>query len=169
MECPECGSRFSDDSFTCPFCGASPARPERQAVPPAPMDRGVNQRAEKAKREARVKVARLVTVIAILVTLALLFYFLMSSHLDQMQRDAEEAVCEANQRQVETAIQQFLMNNNRYPRSMEELVKPETHELRSIPVCPMSSAPYVWVPGDENLDKAPYISCPNSAKHGAGP
>jgi len=74
--------------------------------------------------------------------------------------DAQLRTCQLNQVTVHDAIQAYdaMFEDSVYPTGFDDMLRPETRALRSIPTCPLSDKPYIWVEGSP-----PSISCPTIA------
>ncbi|MFH1149201.1 MAG: hypothetical protein V1748_01870 [Actinomycetota bacterium] len=113
---------------------------------------------EERSRRFRLGVFISVGAVLLALTTMIFVYFLNS-----MNADTNRQICRNNQRSLNTSIQQYLLDNNRDPTSLENLVGPGTNALKSIPECPSGSDSYTWVPsGPGGL---PTVSCPNRKDH----
>jgi len=76
--------------------------------------------------------------------------------------NAQRRTCQLNLRTVDGAIQAYeaMFEDPVFPTGFDDMLRPETQTLRSIPTCPSSDKPYIWVEGSP-----PHISCPNESTH----
>jgi competence protein ComGC len=114
-----------------------------------------------AKRSTPV-VAIVIGIIAAVVIVVILLIAIAVPVFMNARSNAQRRTCQSNQRTVDGAIQAYeaMFENPVYPTGFEDMLKSETRTLKSIPTCPSSDKPYIWVDGSP-----PSISCPNNSTH----
>jgi prepilin-type N-terminal cleavage/methylation domain-containing protein len=92
-----------------------------------------------------------ILIIAILVAIAVPVYL-------NARANAQRRTCQSNLRTVDGSIQAYesIFDNPIYPAGMGDMTQPGTKTLKSVPQCPSSANPYIWVGGEP-----PEISCPS--------
>ncbi len=145
-----------------------PAPPLESSLPPGPLPPGQVPQAypgefiEAPKR--RISVPALIAIIA-LVVLLLAVAIIVPTVLvyTSSQKNAQKRTCQANQRNVESAIMEYAASSpdENYPSSLNDLTSAGV--LNSIPTCPSGNKSYIWVKGE--IGSQPSISCPNRADH----
>jgi len=176
MYCHRCGKEIDESVYFCPNCGA--ARPTAEQ-PPAeagptttsgtPQPLGYVRQPVVApapyqvppKRSTPV-VAIVIGIIAVVVIMVILLIAIAVPVYLSARSNAQRRTCQSNQRIVDGAIQGYeaMSKDPVYPTGFGDMLRPETQTLMSIPTCPSSDKPYIWVEGSP-----PHISCPNESTH----
>lgn len=161
--CSSCNREFGDGSLSCPHCGAPAQLPVSEIGPLKAKDSAARSREKRTELERRSKIAKLAVGVLVGILLSVLLVHGLSAYFEKMGADARRTNCIANQRVVDKAIQNYFMENARFPRSMGDLTAPGSQVLMETPRCPSGRKPYIWVEGED--DKAPFVSCPNRSDH----
>jgi general secretion pathway protein G len=94
-------------------------------------------RGRRASGFTLIELIVVMTIVALLVTIAMPRYF---THLDR----SKETVLKADLAVMRDALDKFHGDQGRYPENLEELVK--RRYLRAVPVDPLTESATTWVP-----------------------
>ena len=175
MFCNRCGKEIDESTSFCPACGAAAAAGEQERTkngsattpgeqPPPGYGRQPQVPPPQQVPPKRSSIPTWVIVLIIAVVLgAIAFPILIAVPVYMNSRsNAQRRTCQSNQRTVDGAIQAYeaMFEEPIYPTSLDDLLRPESMVLKSVPTCPVSDKHYIWVEGTP-----PSISCPNDSTH----
>ena len=175
MYCQQCGKEIDESVSFCPSCGAArPAGEQSQAeagpttspAPPQPLgyagQPGAPAPYQVPPKRSTPVVAIVIGIIAAVVILGILMIAIAVPVYLNARGNAQRRTCQSNLRTVDGAIQAYeaMFEDPVFPTGFDDMLRPETRVLKSIPTCPCSDKPYIWVEGSP-----PSISCPNISSH----
>ena len=176
MYCYQCGKEIDESGSFCPYCGAArptaeqppaeagPTTPPASLQPSAYVQQPVVAPApyQVPPKPSSLGKALAIALIAIVVVASIFILAIVIPVYLSARSNAQRRTCQSNLRTVDGAIQAYeaMFEDPVYPTGFDDMLRPETTVLRSMPTCPSGDKPYIWVDGSP-----PSISCPNDSTH----